>query len=66
MVIVLAIGLKVRGLKPAEGDTNPQHVFLRRESKAIAFNSKYEQRYFLGTNSFPPSVPPALLLEDCL
>jgi hypothetical protein len=41
VVIVLVFGPKVRGLKPGrvlfifKGDKNPQHTFLRMESKAV-------------------------------
>jgi hypothetical protein len=41
VVIVIAIGHKVHGLKPDrgqwnfKGDKNPQHAFLRRRNKAI-------------------------------
>jgi hypothetical protein len=41
MVIVLAIGPKVRGFKPGrvrwifKGDKSPQHTFLRKGSEAV-------------------------------
>jgi hypothetical protein len=47
VVNVLAIGPKVRGLKPGrgrcdfKGDKNPQHDFLRRVSKAVGPMSSY-------------------------
>jgi hypothetical protein len=61
MVSVLAIGPKNRGFKPAEVDKNQQHV---RFYGMLKNSLKYEQKYSVRQNSFPPQVPPALRLDN--